>query len=120
MRKLISLKIPPISQVIPMQRRQFLLASAAVTAFSTMSPMMAAAPKFPLLDPWTGPYGGVPDFRKVKVDAFVPALKEAIALNRADVAEIADNKAAPTFENTIAALEDAGRPLGRGAAVLNI
>ena len=85
-----------------------------------MGPMMAATPKFPLLDPWTGPYGGVPDFRKAKVAAFGNALKHAIDLNRAEIAKIAGNKAPPTFANTIVALEDAGRPLGRGAAIFNI
>jgi peptidyl-dipeptidase Dcp len=103
-----------------MQRRQFLLASAAVTTFAAMGQMSAAALKFPLLDPWVGPYGGVPDFRKAKVGEFSAALKHAIDLNRAEIARIAGNKAAPTFANTIAALEDAGRPLNRGAAIFNI
>jgi peptidyl-dipeptidase Dcp len=82
--------------------------------------MMAAVPKFPLLDPWTGPYGGVPDFRKAKVGGFVDALKHAIDLNRAEIAKIAGSKAPPTFANTVVALEDAGRPLNRGAAIFNI
>lgn len=82
--------------------------------------MTAAEPKFPLLDPWTGPYGGVPDFRKVAVADFVPALKQAIEANRGEIAAIAGNSAPPTFANTIVALEDAGRPLGRGAAIFNI
>ena len=103
-----------------MQRRDFLLASAAATALATIGPMPAAAPLFPLLDPWTGPYGGVPDFRKVKVSGFASSLKHAIALNRAEIVKIAGNKAPPTFANTIAAIEDAGRPLTRGAALFNI
>jgi peptidyl-dipeptidase Dcp len=82
--------------------------------------MTAAAPQNPLLAPWTGPYGGVPDFAKVKVAEFMPALKAGIELNRAEIAKIAGNKAAPTFENTIAALEDAGRPLNRAASIFNI
>ena len=80
-----------------MQRRQFLLTSAAATALVSMGPMMAAMPNFPLLDPWTGPYGGVPDFRKAKVGAFVDALKHAIDLNRAEIAKIASNKAPPSI-----------------------
>jgi peptidyl-dipeptidase Dcp len=85
-----------------------------------MPPMTAAPAKFPLLDPWEGPYGGIPDFRKVKVSEFSTALKHAIALNRAEIKAIAGNKAAPTFANTIAALEDAGRPLSRGSSFFNI
>jgi len=103
-----------------MQRRDFLLASAAATALTVTGPMSAAAPTFPLLDPWIGPYGGIPDFRKVKVSGFAPSLKQAIALNRAEIAKIAGNKLPPTFANTIAALEDAGRPLSRGSAIFNI
>jgi peptidyl-dipeptidase Dcp len=87
---------------------------------STIRPMMAASPTYALLAPWTGPCGGIPDFTKVKQSEFVPALKEGIAQNRAEIAKIASNKAAPTFENTILALEDTGRPLGRAATFFNI
>jgi peptidyl-dipeptidase Dcp len=104
----------------PMQRRTFLLASAAATALATIEPMNAAPTKFPLLDPWTGPYGGVPDFRKAKIADFVPALKEGIELNRAEIKKIAENKLPPTFQNTVVALEDTGRPLTRTAAIFNI
>ena len=83
--------------------------------------MQAAVHKdFPLLAPWKGPYGGVPDFAKVKIADFKPALLEAIARDRAEIGKIARNKAAPTFANTIAAMEAAGRPLNRVSAVFNI
>ena len=76
------------------------------------APTAAPAPAAnPLLARWTGPYGGVPPFDKVKVEHFKPALEAAMAENRREIDAIADNPAAPTFENTIAALEDAGRPL---------
>jgi peptidyl-dipeptidase Dcp len=104
-----------------MQRRTFLLASAAATAFAAMGPMQAAKKKvFSLLSPWSGPFGGVPDFRRVKIAQFKPALLKGIALNRAEIARIATNKAKPTFANTIAALEDTGRPLGRVGTIFNI
>jgi len=38
---------------------------------------------------------------------------KGMSLMRSDIGVISSNKAAPTFENTIAAFEDAGRPLGR-------
>ena len=104
-----------------MQRRTFLLASAALTALSTMDPMLAAVRKdFPLLAPWKGPYGGVPDFAKVKLAEFKPAMLEAIARNRAEIEKIASNKAPPTFANTIAALEDAGRLAARSRSSTSI
>ena len=68
----------------------------------------------PLLAPWTGPYGGVPPFDKVKVEHFKPALEAAMAENlRRDRRDRRTTRAAPTFENTIAALERAGRTLDR-------
>ncbi|AAK25664.1 peptidyl-dipeptidase Dcp [Caulobacter vibrioides CB15] len=60
---------------------------------------------------WVGPFGGVPAFDKVKVADFKSALEAAMAKNLAEIDAITAGKAAPTFENTIAALEDAGRML---------
>jgi peptidyl-dipeptidase Dcp len=74
----------------------------------------------PLLSQWVGPHGGVPPFAKVKVEHFKPALEGAMNDTRRDLATIADNPAAPTFDNTIAALEDAGRPLDRVQTIYGI
>ena len=71
----------------------------------------------PLLPKWSGPYGGVPPFDRVKVEHFVPALETAMAEHLAEVDRIAADPAAPTFENTLAALERAGRTLDRVSAV---
>lgn len=103
-----------------MQRRTFLLASAAATALATVGPMNAAPATFPLLAPWAGSYGGVPDFKKFKAEDFKPAINEGIRLNRAEIVKIAENKAAPTFENTIAALEDTGRALTQASLIFGI
>jgi peptidyl-dipeptidase Dcp len=86
-----------------------------------MTNSSAAAPReMPLLAPWKGPHGGAPSFGKVKIADFKPALLEGIERNRAEIARIAGNKAPPSFENTIVALEDAGRPLDRVSAIFNI
>ena len=74
----------------------------------------------PLVAPWTGPYGGVPPFDKVKVDAIGPALEVGMARNLAEIELIATNPEAPTFENTIAALEDTGRALSRAGTVYGV
>ncbi len=103
-----------------MQRRTFLLASAATFAATALNPLEAAPKTLPLLAPWKGPYSGVPSFAGVKPADFKPALSEGITLMRAEIAKIASNKAAPSFENTIAALEDAGRPVGRAGTIFNI
>ena len=74
----------------------------------------------PLLSPWVGPHGGFPRFDQIKVADFKPALLEGMELKRADIAGLTSNHAAATFDNTIAALEDAGRPLARGRSIFDI
>ena len=74
----------------------------------------------PLIPKWTGPYGGLPPFDRVKVEHFKPALEAAMAEHLEEVERIAADTAAPTFENTIAALERAGRTLDRVGAVYNV
>ena len=74
----------------------------------------------PLTSGWTGNYGGVPPFDKVKIEYFKPALEAAIAENLAEIDKIANDSAAPTFENTIAAMERTGDTLNRVATVYYI
>ena len=71
-----------------------------------------------LLAEWAGPFGGVPPFGRFSVDDLAPALEAAMATRLAEIDAIASNTAAPSFENTIAALERAGRALDRVGAVL--
>ena len=66
-----------------------------------------------LLQQYQGPYGGVPAFDKMKLEDLKPALEKGMALNMAEIEEIANNPNPPTFENTIAAMERAGKPLER-------
>lgn len=63
----------------------------------------------PLLAPWAGPYGGVAPFDAIRPEHFEPAFRAAMEEMRREIDAIAENPAAPTFENTLAALEDAGR-----------
>ena len=74
----------------------------------------------PLLSPWEGPFGGVPPFDRVRVAHFAPALESAMAAQLADVERIANDSAPATFDNTIAAMERAGRAFGRVASVYNV
>ena len=74
----------------------------------------------PLLEKWSGPHGGVPPLDRVKVEHFEPALERSIASFLADVDKIASNPEPATFENTIAALEGAGRTFDRVQTVYGI
>ncbi len=67
----------------------------------------------PLLSVWKGPYGGVPNFDAAKLSDLKPALEAGMAEHLAEIDVIANNPEAPTFENTIVAMEDTGRTLGR-------
>src|SRR6266545_622839 len=66
----------------------------------------------PLLEEWGDPFG-VPAFDRIKPDHFRPAFAHAFASHASEVAAISGNAAAPTFENTIAALEASGQALSR-------
>jgi peptidyl-dipeptidase Dcp len=81
---------------------------------------MEATAANPLTAEWTGPYGGVPPFDKVKIADFKPALEEAMAEQLKEIDAIANNKEAATFENTIAGLEKAGAKLDRVSTVYYI
>src|SRR5690349_5984828 len=74
----------------------------------------------PLLSAWEGPYGGIPPFDRVSVGDFKPALEAAMAENLAEIDKITANTAAATFENTIEAMERAGKTLDRVQTIYNI
>ena len=71
----------------------------------------------PLLPKWEGEYGGVPPFDRVQVNQFKPALEAGMAENLAEIEKIAKDPAAPTFENTIDALERSGATLDRAVLI---
>jgi peptidyl-dipeptidase Dcp len=66
----------------------------------------------PLLQEWSDPFG-VPPFARIMPEHFLPAFAHAFAEHRREARAIADNTAEPSFDNTIAALERAGRTLSR-------
>lgn len=74
----------------------------------------------PLLQKWEGPYGGIPPFDKVEIAHFKPAMEAAMAEQLAQVEKIASNPQAPTFENTLVAMEKAGKAFNRVQTVYGI
>ena len=127
-----------------MHRRQLLIAGGSLMALSAcgttggaggggVSPVSvaeeariaravlpSATPKAELLQPWTGPYDGVPPFDKVTPAKLREAMLEGIELQRADIAAIANNPEPPTFANTLAAMELAGEPLDRASNLYGV
>ena len=70
----------------------------------------------PFLVEYTTPYR-IPPFGQIKVEHYLPALEEAIRQHNASIDAITGNPAAPTFDNTIVALDRSGELLDRVAAV---
>ena len=64
--------------------------------------LRAEADKNEMLAAWTGPYGGVPPWDKVKAAAFPAAFSLGLALRAAEIEVIATQSEPPTFENTVA------------------
>lgn len=66
----------------------------------------------PFFRPWTTPFGIAP-FSEITIDDYRSAFERALAEHRAEIEAIATNPDAPTFANTIEALEAAGHALDR-------
>ncbi|MAW99679.1 MAG: peptidyl-dipeptidase Dcp [Sphingomonas sp.] len=97
------------------------IAAAAMLALTTsaMTPMTAnAAPQAdqsranPLLTKSPLPFQA-PQFNLIKDSDYLPAIREGMKQHLAEIEGIANNKAAPTFDNTIVAMEKSGRLLTR-------
>ena len=66
----------------------------------------------PFFTEWKTPFG-VPPFAEIKPEHFLPAYQEGMARQKAEIAKITQNAAAPTFQNTVEALDDSGTFLAR-------
>ena len=69
-----------------------------------------------MLADWTGAFA-LPPFAAIKPEHFRPAFDHALAAHRSEIDAIATNASAPSFDNTIVALEKSGRALDRVANV---
>ena len=70
----------------------------------------------PLLARWSTPFEA-PPFADIRTEHYHQAFEAALAENKAEIAAIADNASAPSFDNTLAALERSGRGLDQVASV---
>lgn len=65
----------------------------------------------PLLSPGPLPYG-LPDYREIKPEHYLPAFRRAFDEHKREVSAITRARSMPTFENTMVPLEESGRLLG--------
>lgn len=70
----------------------------------------------PFFEEWNTPFQ-TPPFSKIKNEHFLPALEEGIKQQRAELEQIINNPASPTFQNTINALEKSGKLLTKVSRV---
>jgi len=83
---------------------------------TTAKPAARPAAQNPLLEAWNTPFG-VPPFERIRNEHYAPAFEEAMKRHLTEIDAIADNPQAPTFANTIEALEASGALLTRISSV---
>lgn len=95
---------------------------AAVTVAGASSVLQAVRADVPPSAPnpffaeWTTPFGA-PPFDLIREEHFLPAYEAALAEADAEISAIVANPDAPTFANTIIALEKSGQMLSRVGSV---
>src|SRR5687768_2287958 len=79
-----------------------------------------AAAANPLVAPWAGPYGGVPPWDHARPENFPAALEAALEEQRREIAAIAADPSAPTFDNTIVAMQRGGQLYDRVVRMFSV
>ncbi|MGO9577648.1 MAG: peptidyl-dipeptidase Dcp [Terriglobales bacterium] len=95
--------------------------AAGTIALGSINPALAAdnfGPSNPFFAPSTLPLQA-PPFDKIKDEDFQPAIEAGMAQQQAEILAIANNPEAPTFDNTIVALEKSGQLLTRVSEVFD-
>ena len=72
--------------------------------------MMSGCESNPLIKPAKTPFGA-PEFTKIKIEHYMPAFEQGLKEARAELEATINNPDAPTFENTIEAMERGGELL---------
>jgi peptidyl-dipeptidase Dcp len=94
------------------------LSASSNDAMTPPEQLPAAARTNPLLTASALPFGA-PPFDRIQDGDFAPAFEAGMKSQLEEVEAIAGNPAAPTFENTLVALEKSGQLLGRVSLVFN-
>jgi peptidyl-dipeptidase Dcp len=94
--------------------------AGAIALTSSAAPAASAGfgPGNPFYAPSTLPFQA-PPFDEIKDSDYQPAIDAGMAQQIGEIRAIADNPDAPTFENTLVALEKSGRLLDRASSVFD-
>ena len=93
-----------------------LIFAAAMSCMVCACGQQAADTDNPFLTEFQTPYG-TPDFDRIKVEHYEPAFLKGIEQQNQEIKAIVENAEAPTFENTIVALDNSGEILARVSGV---
>lgn len=96
-----------------------MLAVALLTLMTACNQKNNSEMKNPLFSESTLPFEA-PQFDKIKAEHFSEAFEEGIKQHDAEIEEIANNPEAPSFENTLVALEKSGQLLNRTSLVMGV
>ncbi len=96
--------------------KHILCALAIASAAVNMTSCMDKKNENPFFSEYTTPHQTAP-FDKIRIEHYEPAVLEGIKQHQAEVDAIVNNPEAPTFENTVVALEYAGDMLNRVLSV---
>jgi peptidyl-dipeptidase Dcp len=103
-----------ISETLFFMKKQKNLASILIIIINMISCNIKETN--PLLTDWNTPFQA-PPFEQIKNEHYLPAFKTAIENAESEINAIVENSEKPTFENTVVALELAGKQLGRISSV---
>src|ERR1700761_4554278 len=103
-----------------MKMRMAAIAAAALLSSyaSTSAQHTAFGPANPFYAPSTLPFQA-PPFDRIHDSDYQPAIEAGMAQRLAEIQAIADNAAAPTFENTFVAMEKSGQLYRRARAAFS-
>jgi peptidyl-dipeptidase Dcp len=90
-----------------------MLSGVAMAAVAEAKTVKSAAAEPAFLQPWAGPYEGVPPWDQVKVSEFPAAFQAAMDSSQAEFEAMLSADAPITYENTIIASELAGQKIDR-------
>lgn len=93
-----------------------LVIAAAMTCMVCACSQKPAEPENPFFSEFQSPYGS-PDFDRIQLADYEPAFLKGIEQQNQEIKAIVENPEAPTFENTIVALDNSGEILNRVSGV---
>ena len=96
-------------------KTRIMIALMAIAAFTGCKTEKKASDN-PFLTEYNTPFG-VPPFDKINAEHYIPAFDEGMKQQNEAIQAIVNNTEAPTFANTIEALENSGELLARVGAV---